>query len=65
MAKKPVNPYQQHPQFYTRRAELDFKRWKDRRKAHDHIFITFQSVMLAIAVPLLIHRVIGIMFFGQ
>lgn len=65
MAKKPVNPYQQHPQFFTRRAELDFKRWKDRRKSHDRIFIVFQSSMLAIAIPLFIHRLIGIWFFDK
>lgn len=63
--KAPPNPYQQHPHFFTRRAELDFKRWKDRRKSQDHFFIAFQSTMLAIAIPLVIHRVIGIWFFGQ
>ncbi len=52
-------------QFGTLRAELDFKRWKDRRKAQEHFFIAWQCLMLSLAVPLLIHRVIGIWFFGQ
>ena len=46
-------------------GELDFKRWKDRRKSQDHFFIAFQSTMLAIAIPLIIYRVIGVWFFGQ
>lgn len=46
-------------------GELDFKRWKDRRKSQDHFFIAFQSAMLSIAIPLIIHRVIGVWFFGQ
>lgn len=63
--KKPADPRYQNPVFYTLRAELDFKRWKDRRKAHEHIFITFQSSLLAIAITLLIHHLIGMWFFGK
>lgn len=62
---KPPNPRYQNQLFFTRIAELNFKRWKDRRKSQDHFFIAFQCMVLALAVPFLIYKVIGILFFGR
>lgn len=45
-------------------GELSFKRWKDRRKAHEHIFIAWQSMMLCIAIPMAIHVAIKTLFFS-